>query len=277
MKTAVVTGSGRGLGRRIAQGLADKGFAVLVTDIDEIAAADTARHIGRGAWSMGQDVRDPEGHRQVARAASARGRLGMWVNNAGVLHTGTSWDMSEDVIRSQVEVNLMGVIWGSRAAVDTMGAGGGHIINMTSMSALAPTPGLAVYGASKHAVLGFSLSLQGELDDAGLPIRVSAVCPDAVDTNMVRDVAGDQAAALLFSARRQLTPERVVAEVMKVVDRPRLVVAFPRHRAIMTHLARPFPALGLKVLAQFRKLGERHRQRRTERRTQASPGAGSEL
>jgi NAD(P)-dependent dehydrogenase (short-subunit alcohol dehydrogenase family) len=262
MKIAVVTGSGRGLGRSIAQGLANKGFTVLVTDIDELAAADTARHIGRGAWSTGQDVRDPGSHERVARIASARGPIGIWVNNAGVLHTGTSWQMDEEAIRRQVDINLMGVIWGSRAAVGVMGARGGQLINIASLSALAPTPGLAVYGATKHAVLGFSLSLQGELDDARVPVRVSVVCPDAIDTTMVRNVAGDRGSAILFSARRQLTVEGVTAEIMKLVDQPRLLAAFPRHRALLTHLARPFPALGLKVLAQFRKLGERHRQQR---------------
>ena len=72
MKIAVVTGAGKGLGREIAAGLAAKGFAVLATDIDESAAAATASRLGDGAWSMKQDVRDPESHRTVAGAANDR-------------------------------------------------------------------------------------------------------------------------------------------------------------------------------------------------------------
>lgn len=259
MNIAVVTGAGRGLGRHLAQELARKRFTVLVTDIDELAAADTARRIGHGAWSMCHDVRDRASHRRVARAASERGPLRLWVNNAGVLHTGMSWDMDEAAIRSQVDINLLGVIWGCQAAVEAMDPRGGQIINIASMSALLPTPELAVYGATKHAVLGFSLSLQGELDLTGRPIRVTAVCPDAIDTDMVRRVAADQASAILFSAREQLTPTGVAAAVMKLVDSPRLIASYPRSRALLAHLARPFPGLTLAALAQFRKLGERRR------------------
>ena len=64
---------------------------------------------------------------------------------------------------------------------------GGDIVNMASMSSFGPVPGLAVYGATKHAVLGFTESLQGDLDDAGIPIRTHAICPDGVDTGMVRE------------------------------------------------------------------------------------------
>ena len=73
-------------------------------------------------------------------------------------------------MRLLAEVNLMGVIWGSRAAVDAMRERGGqnmHVINLASLSALAPVPGLAVYAATKHAVLGFTASLAGRPDGGG--------------------------------------------------------------------------------------------------------------
>ena len=90
-----------------------------------------------------------------------------------------------------------------------MRALGGDIVNMASMSSFGPVPGLAVYGATKHAVLGFTMSLQGDLDDAGIPIRTHAICPDGVDTGMVRERAAEDDAAIIFSTPRMLRPEEV--------------------------------------------------------------------
>lgn len=260
MQTAVVTGAGRGLGRLIAQELANKGYSVLLTDIDELAVAEAAREIGERAWSMHQDVRDPESHRRAAHAANERGPLAVWVNNAGVLHAAETWAMDEDEIRRHVDVNILGVIWGARAAVDVMERG--HIINIASISGLIPTPGLAVYGATKQAVLGFSLSLQGDLDRAGRPVAVTAVCPDAIDTDMVRGVADKQAADLLFSAKQLLRPEDIARRTVDLVDSRKLVAIIPRSRGVLANVLRPFPSLSLKILEQFRKLGERHRMQR---------------
>lgn len=264
MKVAVVTGSGRGLGRLIAEKLARKGFGVVVTDIDERSAKETARSIGPGAWALKQDVRDAASHREVAQIAASHGRLALWVNNAGILRTGVDWDLDDDAVRAQVDVNLFGVMWGSRAAVDAMKDSGGHIINIASISSLVPAPGLAVYGATKHAVLGYSTSLAGDLAYAGVPIEISAICPDAIETDMVRDNAHVEAAGLLFSSGKLLTPEKVSDVVIELVDKPRLVVSVPPSRAAMAHALRPFPALGLRLLERFRKLGERNRRRRAQ-------------
>lgn len=257
MKTAVVTGAGKGLGRRIAEGLANKGFAVLVTDIDEAAARATADAIGESAWSMGHDVRDPESHRRVATEAASRGSLELWVNNAGVLSLGPIWELDDDTVRRHIEVNVLGVVSGTRAAIHAMRSAGGHIINIASISSLVPAPGLAVYGATKNAVLSFSVSVEGDLRRADLPIRMSAVCPDAIDTDMVRDVAHSSEAGLIFSAKSLLTAEEVAEVVLDLVDSPRLMVSVPRTRALLAHVLRPFPRLGLRALEPFRRIGER--------------------
>lgn len=262
MRTAVVTGAGRGLGRLIARGLAAKGYQVLVTDIDAAAAHRTADEIGGGAWAMGQDVRDPASHLEVAAAASARAPLAVWVNNAGVLKTGSAWDIDEAEIRRHVDVNVLGVIWGSRAAVEAMRESGGHIINMASISSIVPAPGLAVYAATKHAVLGYSTSLEGDFQRAGLPIKVSAVCPNAIDTEMVRENAEDEEAALLFSSKKLLQPEDVARVVVGLIERPRLMVLLPPSRGLLAQVFQPFPALGLRMLRQFASIGDRNRRER---------------
>ena len=218
MKTAVVTGAGKGLGRRIAEGLANKGFAVLITDIDEDTAKATADAIGGDAWSMGHDVRDPAMHRLVAQEANSRGSLSLWVNNAGILSLAPIWEMDDDDVRRHIDINVLGVVSGTRAALEVMRDRGGHIINIASISSLVPAPGLAVYGATKNAVLSFTVSVAGDVRRAGLPVQLSAVCPDAIDTDMVRDVADSAEAGLLFSAKALLTAEEVAKVVFELVD-----------------------------------------------------------
>jgi NAD(P)-dependent dehydrogenase (short-subunit alcohol dehydrogenase family) len=262
---AVVTGAGRGFGREIARRLASRGYTVLCTDIDGPSAERTAQEIGNGAWSMQHDVRDPEQHRAAAAAAAARGALEVWVNNAGVLRTQKAWEHPDDEVKLQVDANLLGVMWGSRAAVEEMrqnGAGSCHLINIASMSALTPVPGLAVYGATKHGVLGFSGSLQGDLDDAGIPIRVHAVCPDSAGTDMVRERAADPEAAIIWSAPRMLTAQEVADKVVGLLDSRKLVLVIPRRRGVIARSFGLFPNTGLKLARPMKKLGERKRKRK---------------
>ena len=163
-----------------------------------------------GGASMTLDVRDPEQHRAAARAAAEHGPLEVWVNNAGVMRAGYAWEHSDDDVRLTCDVDLLGVIWGSLAAVDAMRAGSGdrHIVNMASLAALGPVPGLSMYAAAKHGVLGFTGSLQGDLFDAGIPITVHALCPDAADTPLLREHDHEPAAAINWSGPRLLTRGR---------------------------------------------------------------------
>lgn len=261
---AVVTGAARGLGRLIAERLARRGYQVLITDVlaDQVSA--TAAELGGSVWSMVQDVRDPASHRAVAEAAAERGPIRVWVNNAGVLRTHTAWGHADDEVRLQVDVNVLGVMYGSRAAIDAMkSTGGGHLINLASMSSHVPVPGLAVYAATKHAVYGFSTSLQGDLEAAQLPIKVSAVCPDAIETDLVRNVERDEHAAMLFSAGKLLDPAEVADKTVGLLDDYKLMLPIPPARAALAFAFHPWPELGLKALKWFSSRGEKNRQRRT--------------
>ena len=264
----MVTGAGRGFGREIARRLARRGYAVLAGDIDGEAAERTAREVGGGAWSLPMDVREPVAHRSAAAAADERGRLDVWVNNAGVMRTVKSWEHPDDDVRLMVDVNLYGVIWGSRAAVDGMRAAPGgdkHIINVGSLSALAPVPGLAVYGAAKHGVVGFSGALQGDLMRARSPITVHCVCPDGADTRLLRDQAGEEDSAIIWSAPRILSAEEVAERTVALLDSKRLVEAIPRSRGWQAQALALAPRTSLRAMALLRSVGRRRRVR--EQRT----------
>jgi NAD(P)-dependent dehydrogenase (short-subunit alcohol dehydrogenase family) len=247
------------MGRETARRLAARGYQVLVTDLNVDAAQETAELIGGGAWALAQDVRDPDSHRQAASAAAERGALKVWVNNAGILKTEKVWDHSDDDVRLMVEANLLGVMWGARAAVEAMRGdpAGAHIINMASMASFGPVPGLGVYGATKHGVLGFTESLQGDLLIAGLPIRVHAVCPDLVDTGMMREHAGNPEYAFGFTGTKIYTPEQISDRIVELLDGDRIVLAVPRNRMVQARITGIFPRTGLLIARAVRKMGER--------------------
>ena len=130
-----------------------------------------ASEIGAGAVGLTLDVRDADACAEIVRAGvELGGRIGVWVNNAGVLATEPAWQTSAETRRLIMEVNALGTMNGSLAALESMHAtGGGHIVNIASMAALVAVPGEAVYAASKHASIGFTLSLAADLQIAGAP------------------------------------------------------------------------------------------------------------
>lgn len=261
---AVVTGAGRGLGKEIARLLVDRGYAVLVTDVDAAAAQASADEVGATGWRV-VDVRDEAQVRAARDAALSRsGRIEVWVNNAGVLFTGPAWEQTSDQRRLMIEVNALGTINGTLAAIEAMrgaGEGTGHIVNVVSLAGLTAVPGEAVYAASKHAAIGFSLSTLADLRLAGVEgIDISCVCPDGIWTPMLHDKLEDPEAALSFSGKL-LQPEEVVAAVGRVLDRPRPVTAVPGWRGAQVRVGDVFPRLQLRLTPMVVEQGRRAQQK----------------
>jgi NAD(P)-dependent dehydrogenase (short-subunit alcohol dehydrogenase family) len=250
MPIAVVTGAGGGLGRAIALELGGRGFLVHVTDIDLDAATRTASEIGTGARSAALDVRDEAACRALAADAAARGgTLDVWVNNAGVLATGLSWEQDEATRRTMLEINTLGTMNGTVAALEPMiAAGRGHVINVVSLAGIVAAPGEVNYSASKHAAMAFTLGTLYDLRRAGIKgIELSAVCPDGIWTPMLEDKLDDPDAAGSFSGHL-LTPEQVAREVGKLTERPRTILILPRWRGPLLRLFDLFPRLALRLL-----------------------------
>ncbi|WP_327149551.1 SDR family NAD(P)-dependent oxidoreductase [Nocardia sp. NBC_01329] len=260
--TAVVTGGGRGIGLAFARHLADAGHLVVLTDIDGAAAQRAAAEIGRGAVGFRQDVREIASHREIAEKAGALGQLTVWVNNAGVLFAGDAWTHPDEEMTTILDVNIRGVVAGSAAAIAQMGQAGGVILNIASLSALTPVPGLALYAATKAAVLSYTTSVQGDLRHAGLPIRVRALCPDVVDTRMVTSRAEDPGAALLFAGPKPMSEDAVARAGLALMESRQIFRVMPRWRGALVRSVDLAPAFGLGMVALMRKLGDR-RQART--------------
>lgn len=254
---AVVTGAGRGIGAGIAAALSARGHHVVVTDLDAAAAEATADRLAGPTTAMPLDVRDPGAHRGVSEAAALLGDVTVWVNNAGVLSTAAAWEATDTDVATTIEVNTLGLVHGCRAAVHVMRRG--EVLNLVSLSGLGPTPGFAIYGASKAAALSYSQAVDIELAAARRPIRVRALCPDVVDTELFTAVADRPSSALLFTGSRLLSVDEVVAAAMGLVGGRRTMRTLPGYRGALQRVSAMAPAVSRLAVPIVARMGERRR------------------
>jgi NAD(P)-dependent dehydrogenase (short-subunit alcohol dehydrogenase family) len=231
-RVVVVTGGARGIGRATAQALRDAGATVVIGDIDKDELAATADEFGILSGYL--DVTDP--HRVDAFAADVHahcGSLDIWINNAGIMPVGPLLDQTDSVIRRAVEINVLGVINGSRAAARHMTAhGGGRIVNIASVAGRVPAPGMAVYAGTKFAVVGFGEALDAELEPTG--VRVSTIFPSFTDTGLIQGITPGPMMA-------PVPPERIAAAVLTVLRRGRRDIVIPGRLTAGTALWMLFP------------------------------------
>lgn len=191
-RVAVVTGSGQGIGRAIAWGLADAGCDVVlnarrVSDLEITAAG--VRERGRRALIVDGDIRDFS-EELADRTLAEFGTLDIWVNNVGgsdEKDVHLLVDTSDDVFRSMMELNLTSAFQGCKAAANRMGDGG-VIVNITSGAGTRGSPYTGPYAAAKAALINLTQTLALELAERG--IRVNAVSPGPVITEAYLEVLG---------------------------------------------------------------------------------------
>lgn len=259
MRSAVVTGGARGIGRGIAERLVARGYAVVVTDVDGAGAARCAEEIG-AAEGVALDVRDPDEHRAAAELAGRHAPLGAWFNNAGVGDDGLLLDHADEAVRRLVEVNLLGTMWGMRAAVAAFGPRGGDVVNTASLAGLGPVPGYSVYAATKAGIVSMSMSVAAETPRG---VRVHALCPDGVQTAMLDgQTPGGLGAALVHSGGRILTVDEVAEAAVGLLGSGRVVRTVPAWRGGLVRATTLAPGVAARATGLFAAQGRRALARR---------------
>ncbi|MGV9771499.1 SDR family oxidoreductase [Streptosporangium sp. NPDC003464] len=269
-RLVVVTGAGAGIGRATARAFASHGAEVICSDIDLAAARRTADGISR-TWRTAHayrvDVADAAEMERFARLVrDEHGVPDIVVNNAGIAVAGPFLAHSLEDWRRTLDVNLWGVIHGCRlfAAQMVERGEGGHIVNIASLAAFAPSRTLPAYSTSKAAVKMLSDCLRAEL--AGQGIGVTAICPGFVSTAIAGSTTyvggrAPQARAVTAAraeralAMRGYRPERVAAHILRAVHRDQPVVAVNAEGKIGYALSRLSPAV-LRRLARLSGPGE---------------------
>jgi meso-butanediol dehydrogenase/(S,S)-butanediol dehydrogenase/diacetyl reductase len=191
-RVVVVTGAARGIGAGIARALAAEGASVVVADVNETDAEETARTIsddGGTAIAVGVDVSDrARVQHLIRRTVDEFGELNVLFNNAGISRPEAFLDITEDSFRRIMEVNGLGVLIGMQEAVRqfTAQGNGGKIVNTASIAARQGFPDFAHYCASKAAVVSFTQA--GARSFAGLGVTVNAFAPGVVSTPLWDDL-----------------------------------------------------------------------------------------
>ncbi len=183
---AAVTGAARGIGRATAQALLRQGVKVAIGDVDEQTARRTAEELGQGTIALPLDVTDRGSFAAFLDGVERQlGPLDVLVNNAGIMQVGRFIDEDDLTARRMIDINLHGVILGCKLALERMiPRDRGHIVNISSQAGKFGAPGGATYSATKHAVVGLTEAIRGELRLMGAHIDVSYVMPFVVNTEL---------------------------------------------------------------------------------------------
>jgi NAD(P)-dependent dehydrogenase (short-subunit alcohol dehydrogenase family) len=224
-QVALVTGAAGGIGRAVALALGQVGAKVLLVDIAKDAGLHTQSliaNVGGEAMFVQADVSDPEQvQNYVNTAMQAWGRIDIFMNNAawqGEIHSLVDYPL--DVFEKVMNINVRGVFLGLKYVLPIMiQQGKGAIVNTASLGSFLATRKLGPYTASKHAVMG--LTKTAALEVARKGIRVNAVCPGPVDTEMLREIEASQATGSAEQLRAQRTasiPDGRYADPVEVAN-----------------------------------------------------------
>ena len=192
MAGAVITGAASGIGRGLAREAASRGYRLVLADRDADALAGVAAELP-DALAVPTDVTDRDAVFALAEAAFDRlETVDLLFNNAGVMATGLSWEISAERWQQSLDVNIGGIVHGLAAFVPRMIAAGtpSRIINTSSVGGFMPSPLMAPYSATKFAALALTESLKAELDMIGAPVAVSLLAPGPVSSGIFDDPFG---------------------------------------------------------------------------------------
>jgi len=236
-RVAIVTGAASGIGRALCEELAQRGAVTVGADIRFAGGEPGAVHL---------DVRDSAALQNlVDETMRTHGRLDFMFNNAGIGVSGEMRDLTLDDWRTVIDINLMGVIYGTTAAYAAMREQrSGHIVNIASLAGLIFPPGLAPYDTAKAGVVALSAALRSEARAYG--VAVSAVCPGFVDTAIYENAIGVKVdkKEVLDTIRLPIMPVKDAARaILRGVERNQATIVFPAIARVLWWLVRIHPAL----------------------------------
>ncbi|MGW6120130.1 SDR family oxidoreductase [Nocardia sp. NPDC055165] len=238
--TIAITGAARGIGLATARAFVEAGAYVALGDLDEAMAVQAAAELGDHAMGHVLDVTDKASYAAFLEATTRwRGPLDVLVNNAGVMPNGPFLEQSDRIDQLTMDVNVFGVIHGMRLALPAMlERGYGHVVNVASLAGKFPLKGLAVYNASKYAVVGLTAATRLEMDGTG--VSVSAVLPSAVRTEL--------SSGIDYGILPAVDPEDIAAAVVRSVRTRAAETAVPGYVGLMANASGLVPEPVLRAL-----------------------------
>lgn len=227
MSVAVITGAASGIGAGLAREAVRRGMHVVLADRDEALLDEVADALGDQALAVLTDVAAPAAFEALAATAYDRfGQVDLFFNNAGILTTGFTWEVSPEKWRQVMDVNVMGVVNGIRAFVPRLieAKRPARVIITSSIGGFLPSPLLGPYSASKFALVAIAETLAGELAMLNSAVKVSLLAPGAVKTQIFRDdpteASGNFVGQMLAMTQEHgLTPDAFADRVFAAIDR----------------------------------------------------------
>ena len=219
-RTVLITGGASGLGLALAREAGAHGFRVAIADIHEKRGEDARQGLAEQGvdcmFTLCDVRREKDLRNAVQRVARRWGRLDVMINNAGVAGAGLFEALSDDDWQWLLDINLMGVVRGSRLAITEMKRQGfGQIVNIASMAGLTPPPGMASYNVAKAGVVSLSETLRSEL--APMNIQVTLVCPSFFRTNLGESLRAPDPVTRARFERLLENNDMTAAEISRVV------------------------------------------------------------
>jgi short-subunit dehydrogenase len=246
-KRAFITGAGSGLGLAFAKELANNGWTIALTDLNQPRldeAAKIVRASGGNPFTYKFDVTNYDDFQKAIDSfVESTGGIDLGINNAGVGCAGFIDQQPIELYRKVIDINLMGVVNGCHLFVPVMlQQKKGQILNVASAAAFAAAPRMSAYNVSKAGVLALSETLRAELDGKG--ITVSVLTPTYIRSNLGKDCLGspeDTLRAQLIVEESNLTPEHVAVEALQKVQDRQLYIVLPGDAKFLWHFKRFFP------------------------------------
>jgi NAD(P)-dependent dehydrogenase (short-subunit alcohol dehydrogenase family) len=233
-RVVAVTGGARGIGRATATALARAGAKVGLGDLDEPLARSVAEALGSDARAFALDVTDRSSFERFLDGVEAElGPLDAIVNNAGIMQVGPFADEDDATTIRQVDINLHGVMTGTKLALARfVPRGRGHVVNVASGAGKTSPPGIATYAATKHAVVGLTEAVAAEHADS--EIEFSIVMPAVVKTELASGLASSRGV-------KWIEPEDVADAIADALRAPRLEVFVPKSMGTMIRVIGALP------------------------------------